>query len=169
MTVFTERLWSVRIGLGGGLSTTVVALAVLLDESGSASDALTVAVSVICPDAVGVTTMVTMALAPFVSVPMEQLTGPVLLQEPCVVEEETNVTPAGSVSVRLTFVACAGPLLVTMILYEMFVPTVAGLGEAVLVNERSALVELVTRRETVAVCCRIPLVAVMGSGEVPTG
>ena len=114
--VFTERFWSVRIGLGGGLSTTVVTPAVLLDESGSASDALTLAVSVICPEAVGVTMTVTMALAPLANVPTEQLTGPVPLQEPCVVEEETNVTPAGSVSVTLTFVACAGPLFLTVIL-----------------------------------------------------
>ena len=60
--------------------------------------------------------MVMVALAPLARVPMLQVTGPVPLQVPCVVEEVTDVTLAGKVSVTLTLVAEAGPLLVTMIL-----------------------------------------------------
>ena len=41
---------------------------------------------------------------------------------------------------------------------------VAMSGDAVFVNKRSALVLLTTRKETMAVCCRLPLVAVIVSG-----
>ena len=51
----------------------------------------------------------------------------------------------------------------------MLAPTSAGFGDAVLTSERSALVLLTTRRETMAVCCKLPLVAVIVSGKVPTG
>ena len=48
-------------------------------------------------------------------------------------------------------------------------PTIPGLGDAVLLIETSALVELTTRRETLVVCCSIPEAAVMVRGNVPTG
>src|ERR1044071_8636779 len=113
----------------------VLTVAELLPASESASAPVTLAVLVICPATVGVTLMVTTALAPFASVPRLQLTGPVPLQVPCVVEEETLVTLAGGVSVRLRWVAVAGPLFVMVILKESVVPPVAGLGEPVLTSE----------------------------------
>src|SRR4051812_38562990 len=100
---------------------------------------------------------------------MLQLIGPVPLQAPCVIAAELKVTPAGSVSATLTFVACPGPLFVTTILYVRAAPVAAGFGDAVFVSDRSALVELTTRRETMAVCWRLPLMAVMVTGKVPTG
>ena len=44
-----------------------------------------------------------------------------------------------------------------------------GFGDAVLLIETSALVALTTRNETFVECCSIPLIAVMVSGNVPTG
>ena len=87
----------------------------MFELSGSASVAVTFAVFVIWPAVFGVTTMVTIALAPFVSVPTPQVTVVVPLQEPCVVEVDPKVTLPGKVSVTLTFVAVAGPLFVTTI------------------------------------------------------
>ena len=48
-------------------------------------------------------------------------------------------------------------------------PEKPGLGDAVLVIDTSALVALTTRNETFVVCWSIPLIAVMVSGNVPTG
>jgi hypothetical protein len=93
-----------------------VALAVLSDVSLSISLLATLAVLVIVPAALGVTTMVMVALAPLVSVPRLQVTVlPDRLQLPWLDEEETNVTLDGRVSVTLTFVAVPGPLLVMVI------------------------------------------------------
>ena len=92
----------------------VVAEAVLLVGSESASVPVTVAEFVNCPAEEGVTTIVTIALPPAARLPRLQFTVAVPLQLPCVVVAETNVTPAGNVSVTLTFVATAGPLLVAM-------------------------------------------------------
>ena len=48
-------------------------------------------------------------------------------------------------------------------------PVIPGFGDAVLLTETSALVLLTTRRDTLVVCCSIPELAVMVSGNVPTG
>jgi len=92
--------------------TVVVTLAVLLVGTGSVSVAATEAVLVMLPAATGLTMIVTVAVAAFASVPMEQVTVVVPEQVPCVETAETKVGPAGSVSVRFTFVAGDGPLLV---------------------------------------------------------
>ena len=47
--------------------------------------------------------------------PIAQVTGPVPLHEPTVEAADPNVTPDGRVSVRLTLVALAGPLFVSVI------------------------------------------------------
>lgn len=143
--------------------------AVLFDESGSASVAVTVAVFVIWPDAVGVTMIVTVADAPLASVPMLQLTGPLPLHTGDAGETDPNVTPLGRLSVTLTLVAEAGPLFAINRRYVSVEPENPGLGDAVLVIETSALVGLTTRSETFVVCYNMPLVAVIVSGNVPTG
>ena len=48
--------------------------------------------------------------------PIAQVTGPVPLHEPTVEVADPKVTPAGKASVRLTLVAVAGPLFVTVTL-----------------------------------------------------
>src|SRR5690349_8113873 len=117
----------------------VVAEAVLLVELESASLPVTAAEFVNCPASVGMTTIVTMALPPAARLPTLQFTVAVPLQLPCVVVAETNVTPAGSVSVTFTFVATAGPLFVAIIRYESGTPTCPGFGDAVFVTDKSAL------------------------------
>ena len=51
-------------------------------------------------------------------------------------DAETKLTPIGSVSVTTTPVAVFGPLLVTVIVYVIVAPTVAGSADAVFVTER---------------------------------
>lgn len=85
---------------------------------------------------------------------------------------DTKETPAGNVSDTLTLVAAAGPLLVAVMRYERLTPTCPGLGEAVFVTERSALVALTTLRLTVVLCivkplCELTLIVWFPSG-VPT-
>ena len=87
----------------------VVTAAVLLVGSESFSLPLTVAEFVTCPADEGTTTIVTIALLSTSRLPRLQITGPLPLQLPCVAVAETNETPAGSVSVTVTFVAGFGP------------------------------------------------------------
>jgi hypothetical protein len=94
--------------------TVVVAVAELLAGVGSGSVAVTVAVFDSIAAAVGVTTMVMVALPLFTIPPRLQVTVPA----PCVQTgpvgvTETKVTPAGRVSVSTTFVASRGPALLT--------------------------------------------------------
>ena len=86
--------------------TVVVAVAVRVVPA-------TVAVLVISPAVVGVTTMVTAALAPPARAPRLQVT--VVEHEPWVGVAETKVTPDGSGSVTVTGADGAGALLVTVI------------------------------------------------------
>jgi hypothetical protein len=58
--------------------------------------------------------MVTIEEAPTAKELSEQFTGPVPLQIPWSVCAKPKVTPDGNVSVRVTFVALAGPLFVTV-------------------------------------------------------
>lgn len=98
-----------------GAFTVVVPGALLFAVFGSVSFAVTLAVLLNVPAAVGVTTIVTVALAPLINVPRVHETVVVPVQLPCVVDDETNVAPAGNGSVITTLVAELGPLLVTVI------------------------------------------------------
>jgi hypothetical protein len=94
-----------RAGIGG-----------VLEDTGPALSAVTVAVFEIVPlVAVTCVSSVIVAVAPFAIVPMLQLIGLVALQVPWDGVAETNVRPAGRVSVTTTFVAWAGPAFPTVI------------------------------------------------------
>jgi hypothetical protein len=94
--------------------TVVTAVTALLAVSRSVSFLVTLAVLLMVPATVGVTTIVTVALAPLARVPRVQVMVLVPLQLPWLADEETNVTPEGRVSVTATPVAVLGPLLVTV-------------------------------------------------------
>ena len=81
----------------------------LFQRRRSSWSARTVALSIMRPVAVGVTTMVTMARAPFTSVPSVQVSGPLPEHEPCDAVAETSVAFAGSLLVTTTLVASFGP------------------------------------------------------------
>jgi hypothetical protein len=102
--------------------TVVVVVQLLLPVFGSVTPLLTLAVLLSVPTAAapGVTTMVTVALAPLANVPIEQLIAGLPAQLPCVDVAETNVTFAGRVSETVTPVAALGPLFVTRMLYVRF-------------------------------------------------
>ena len=102
-----------------------------------------------------------MALEPTASPPRLQFTGPLPLQLPCVAVADTNVIPAGSVSVTTTFVAAPGPLFVAVMRYERLTPTCPGFGDAVLVKDKSALVELTTFNVACTECIVAPDCALM--------
>src|SRR3954451_12240295 len=97
--------------------TVVLAMAVLLAATGSAVVEDTLAVLVSAADCAGAvtTTVIAGALAPPASVGRVQVaeTSPELLQVHPLRAAETNVTPAGRVSVTETFAASEGPLFVT--------------------------------------------------------
>ena len=97
-------------------TTWVVADAELLAEFGSDSLALILAVLVIVTGFAGAfTTMVIVAVAPMASEPTMQVTVlEAWVQVPWVELAETNVTPAGRVSVTVVPVAPFGPLLVAV-------------------------------------------------------
>src|SRR5438128_116053 len=76
------------------------------------------------------------ALPPLASDPTLHVTLLVPLQLPWDADAETKLTPIGSVSVTTTPVAVFGPLLVTVIVYVIVAPTVAGSADAVFVTER---------------------------------
>ena len=101
--------------------TVVDALALLFVGLLSGVVALIVAVSVMVEPllALGGTLNVNWnaADAPAASVAMVQMTGPVPLQlnaGPAVCDTETNVVPAGTVSVSVTLAASEGPLFITV-------------------------------------------------------
>ena len=71
------------------------------------------AVFEIVPGVFGMVRMETVAVPAFNIVPSRQVTvPPASEQDPCVVEDERYVTVDGNVSVTVTLVAVAGPLLV---------------------------------------------------------
>jgi fluoride ion exporter CrcB/FEX len=99
--------------------TVVNAEAVLLLGFGSVVSAATVAVFVIVPGVLGaVTTISTVAVAPLGKMPRLHVTVLVAEQVPLLGVAETNVTPAGRTSVRVTPLVVAGmagvPLFVTV-------------------------------------------------------
>jgi len=85
-------------------------------KSGSDSVALADAVLLSGTVDCGVTRMLAMAELPTARLPKLQVTVVVPEHEPCVGLAETNVTPAGRVSVNIVFVAGDGPRFVTTIL-----------------------------------------------------
>src|SRR5687767_336768 len=128
----------------------------LFAVSKSLSPAVTVAVFASCPCAVGVTVIVITALVPDTRLPKLHVTVVVPLHVPWVADDDPKVTPAGKVSVMMTFVAAAGPLFVATMRYERGMPTCPGFGEAVLTIDRSAVVALTTLRPTDCECVRLP-------------
>ena len=91
-----------------------VCVEVLFAGVGSVWSAVTVAVFETTPGVPGIVRIVIVAVPAFAIVPNKQVTvPPASEQEPCVVVEERYVTTDGNVSVTVTFVADAGPLLVT--------------------------------------------------------
>jgi hypothetical protein len=95
--------------------TVVEVVAELFAVTGSGVVEVTLAVFVSVPAAVGVTTMVMVAVAAFANVPRLQVTVVVPEHEPVDAVAETKVTPAGNPSVTATPWAASGPLLVTVI------------------------------------------------------
>ena len=89
--------------------TVVSAVAVLLAWFGSGDKLFTLAVFVIVPTFFGVTTMVTVALAPLPKVPKSQVMVPfAAVQLPAEDAAETKETLAGRLSVNVTSSACPG-------------------------------------------------------------
>src|SRR6185295_6024497 len=88
-----------RSALSGVLTTVVVALAVLFDASGSASEAETLTLFVSRPGAVGLTTTLTTEVPLMGRLPRAQVrTWAASVQVGDGGFEETKLTPAGSVS-----------------------------------------------------------------------
>ena len=126
-------------GVGGVTSFTVVdTLELLLPATGSSVVADTFAVLLSVPADPGVTTIFTVAPAPFASVPRLHVTVAVPLHEPTVVLDETNVTPDGSTSVTVTPAAASGPWFATASVHVNGDPTVTGSGESDFAIDRSA-------------------------------
>jgi hypothetical protein len=94
--------------------TVVDEVALLLPGTGSLVVLDTLAVLLNVPAAVGVTTIVTVALAPLATLPRLQVTVLVPLQPPWLGVADTNVVAAGNVSVTVTAEAEVGPPLVTV-------------------------------------------------------
>jgi hypothetical protein len=141
--------------------TVVVAVALLLPAFGSFSVAVTLAVLVSVPlEAGAVTTIVTVALDPLAIDPRLHVTVPALwLQVPWVGVADTNTTPLGRVSVKLTPVAVLGPALLTLTVYVRLPAAATGSGESALVTDRSA--------EAVTVVLAVALLfALLGSAWV---
>ena len=97
--------------------TVVVAVAELFAALGSLTEEVAVAVfdTEAAADAVARATIATITELPLLMVPRLQLTVVVPVHVPAVVAAETNVSPAGNVSVRFTAVAADGPALDTRI------------------------------------------------------
>jgi hypothetical protein len=111
-TVLTERAGSVIEGAGDCASTVVVRLALLLLKSGSVSSLLTETVLVMVPAVVGLRAILMTMLVPAPRLPRLQVrVGPVTLQIPGAVK----VILGDIISVKITFVALAGPLFETTI------------------------------------------------------
>ena len=108
---------------GAGSETETLALAELLDVSGSEVVELTNAeLAIVAPGASeqsAVTTIVTVAEPPEAIVPSEHVTGPVpptggVVHEPWLDEAEAKVVPAGVWSVTVTPEASSGPAFETV-------------------------------------------------------
>jgi len=106
------------VTVSGGAPVTVnVVVEVLLARFGSGVVEETVAVLETVPGVLGLLTTSTTEATPLAStVPREQLTVLVPEQDPCDGVAETNVAPAGRVSLRVTLAARLGPAFVTAML-----------------------------------------------------
>ena len=94
--------------------TVVTAVDPLLAVLGSPVAEITLAVLVSVPSACGVTLIETLALPVLIRLPSEHETVPADCEQlPWVGVAEVNVTPGGSVSVRVMPVAVEGPALLT--------------------------------------------------------
>jgi hypothetical protein len=77
-------------------------------------------------------------VAPLFTAPKVQVTVDVPEQDPCVVEDETKVVPAGMVSTRLPSAVLIKPRLRTVIVYVRLEEIKTGVGEAVIDAAKSA-------------------------------
>src|SRR5260370_40271134 len=137
-------------------STVAVAEAVL--SPWVASVGATVAVFVNVPDAVGVTTMFTVTLAPPGRLPMAQIIVEADWREQGAIAE-TNVTAAGKLSVMTTPPAARLPTFVTVTLNVRLTLRGMEAGVAVVMSVKSVTLAIVTVLEAV-------LLAVLGSGSL---
>jgi hypothetical protein len=110
--------------------------ALLLAGLGSPASLITLAELLTLPRAVGVTVIVAFAVAPLATVPREQVTVPLALEQ--FAEAETKVNVDGSVSVARTPVASSGPPFVTVSVYTRLAERKTGFGAAEIPIERSA-------------------------------
>jgi hypothetical protein len=98
--------------MGGSGRTVVVLVAELFPGSGSLGFPVTLAALLKAPTEVGITTIVTVALAPFPRLPKAQVT---VVDVPLQVGvADTKVTPPSRGSVTVTPVALFGPLFLTV-------------------------------------------------------
>ena len=96
---------------------------------GSGSLAETLAVLVMVPATVGMTTSVPVAMLPGARFPRSKVTVPPdWLTVPTVVVADTKFTPPGNVSVIVTAVDVAVPMLVTVSVYVSVPPRATGSG-----------------------------------------
>ena len=101
---------SERVGTLGGVVTVTVHVEVLFPVIGSGVVETTVAVLTIGPAELGPATVIaTVAEPPLAIVPRVQMTAPVKEQGPCGDAADTNVVPAGRMSVTVTPAAAMGP------------------------------------------------------------
>jgi hypothetical protein len=111
---------------------------------------LTVAVLVSVPgDAGVVTAMVTTMVEPFVTAPNVQVTVVVPEHDPCVVDEDAKVVPAGMVSTSLPSTVSINPKFLIVMVYVSVEEMNTGVGDAVEVTAKSACVALSTKTEVV--------------------
>jgi hypothetical protein len=131
----------------------VVAVALSLPVFGSEVDDVTVAVfemTVLSTTVASTFTVSVKTAEPMPSDAIEQLTGPVPPtagaehDQPPGAESDTNVVPAGSVSLSETVAALLGPAFDAVMVYVMFVPASTGSGVSTFVIERSADAEMVS-------------------------
>jgi len=139
--------WSARSAVA---RICTVTLDELFPGLGSVSFAVTVAVLTEEPAAAGWTWIDTVADAPLASVPSAQLIVVEPVQDPWLgVGGAKSCTPAGSASLRVTPVACEGPLFVTVTVYvKAPAPRCVVANEAVFVTATSAPVAAPTASTT---------------------
>src|SRR3989304_984023 len=117
----------------------VSSMAVLSARLGSPRSLETTATLMRLTAAVGVATMVTVAVEPLVSVPRLQTTGLVPLHAPWVEAAEPKARLAGRGSVRGVFVASSGPEFVTAMVYVSASPAKTRLGVSLFATDRAAV------------------------------
>jgi hypothetical protein len=96
-----------------------------------------------------VTVIVTVIVLRLVIAPRVHVTVLVPEHEPCVVEEETNVVPAGSTSVRVPFAVSTSPRFWTWIVYVRVENTKTGVGDAPTDTAKSACPAVSTNTDVV--------------------